>query len=1109
MIKNGVTRRPLFWALFAGISLVCILFSIKYFSQALPIAHINLTMNRQAALTQASIITKKYRLGPQTFQQAASFETDNDTQFFVELEAGGKKVFHDMMHKKLYEPYTWKIRQFHEAEHNEVTMLFTPNGTPYGFNETISETIAGAQLTTSKAQTLAEQFATLKWSLDLHPYKLIESAQEKRKSGRIDHTFVYERTDHQIGVGRYRLKLVVSGDKVTGLSHFVKIPDDFKRRYQEMRAANKSLATTSGILALLLYILGGGLLGLFFLAKSGSLIWRMPLICAGILSTLQFAAGINNIPSAWMTYDTALSSQNFLILYLLQTFILALAFCALMTVAFATAEGLTRKAFGTHPQLWKLWLQDVGSSTTVLGRTVAGYLMVGIQMALVVTIYLFANRFFNWWWPSDLLIDPNILSTRLPWLSSISNALNAGFLEECLFRAVPLSCAALLGNHFGKRAWWIGGAFIVQALIFGGAHADYPAQPAYARLLELIIPSFMFGGMYLRYGLLPAIITHSVFDLALMSLPLFVTSASGMLFNQFFVILAALIPLLAVLNARLRTGKFTTLAASYYNAAWQPETAVLNTQDDHLHHEVPYRSTQKITKKIFLILGLLGGISWIALTRFHQNAPRLDLNQTQAIQLARRELIKKNIILSDEWKALAITADDQSTTNQHKFVWQADKSLYKKLIGSYLVPPLWIVRFVNFDRTVEQKSEEYRVFISKTGTILRFEHQLPETLAGAQLSEEQARSIANKQVLELCDVQSEQLKFISTQADKKPNRMNWTFTFSNPLVYTLKEGEARIALYVSGDTVTNTVQGIYVPEQWERDDRKQLNIMMLIKIICLLMLFTGFIFVIVKNKTLSFSPAVAFFSFILLLLYTLFSSYNMWPAFMSQFNTSEPLGHQFFMLLISLGVGSLIRSLILAFMFGLVFTRHVTEKLHNKPASFIAGISLGLLALGVISIINLMLSSFYPIWASYEALRFQSLFVGTALAHIFSYTILVAFALLVLKSVIKTERQWQLTTTTLFIMSICVGIAIAGVQSFPTIFLWILAGLIEGIMLFFAYYFVLRADYKAIVPMLATFMVGLLIQQAAFNAYPWSMASHGIAALCIMLTCMALFKRTA
>ena len=79
-----------------------------------------------------------------------------------------------------------------------------------------------------------------------------------------------------------------------------------------------------------------------------------------------------------------------------------------------------------------------------------------------------------------------MLAAYFPWLSSIAISLQAGFWEECLFRAIPTAGAALLGQRYGRSRLWIAGAFLLQMIIFGAAHANYPAQPAYARVVELL-----------------------------------------------------------------------------------------------------------------------------------------------------------------------------------------------------------------------------------------------------------------------------------------------------------------------------------------------------------------------------------------------------------------------------------------------------------------------------------------------------------------------------------------------------------------------------------------------------------------------------------------------
>ena len=191
----------------------------------------------------------------------------------------------------------------------------------------------------------------------------------------------------------------------------------------------------------------------------------------------------------------------------------------------------------------------------MLGRTAAGYLFVSVFFAYDVVLYLVATRKFGWWAPAEALVHPDVLATYAPWLSAIANSLQAGFWEESLFRAVPIAGAALIGDRFGKRRLFIVIAFVVQAIIFGSGHAPYQNQPAYARPVELIIPSMGFGLLYLYFGLLPGIILHFVFDTVWFALPIFVAHAPGIWLQRSMVVVVALVPLWIVLLRRRFAGR--------------------------------------------------------------------------------------------------------------------------------------------------------------------------------------------------------------------------------------------------------------------------------------------------------------------------------------------------------------------------------------------------------------------------------------------------------------------------------------------------------------------------------------------------------------------------
>src|SRR5215467_8265793 len=533
-------RRPVFWIVFIALSLAAAVFTFRNFSTAFPLVSIDLKMDRKDALREARLLAQKYAWPPKGFDQAAEFGTEQEVQNFIELEGGGKPELSRILKEKIYAPYTWRVRHFKEGDAHEALVRFTPEGEPYGFNIKLPDQDKGASIPVSEAQQIAETAAKTDWNIDFSRYKLVESSKDDRPGGRTDHGFVYERQDERIREGRYRLRLVVGGDKLTELTHFVQIPEAFTRRYDQLRSVNDAINAVLSIAVFGPYLLGFCGIGLFVMIRRHWVIWRQPMVWGLFIALLMGLQQLNSWPLAWMNYDTAVPASGFAIRQVMSAVGIFGLFAVLLTITFMAAETLSRRAFPHHVQLWKVWSPNVASSPLVFGETVIGYLLVAPFFAYEIVLYFFAQEKLGWWTPSDSLVNPDMFANYLPSLSAIAQAAQAGFWEECLFRAAPLASAALIGEKLGKRRTFIGAAMILQALVFASGHAGYANQPAYARVVELIIPSFAFGSLYLAFGLLPGIVLHFAYDTVWMSLPLFVSSTGRAHIEQAIVILVVL-----------------------------------------------------------------------------------------------------------------------------------------------------------------------------------------------------------------------------------------------------------------------------------------------------------------------------------------------------------------------------------------------------------------------------------------------------------------------------------------------------------------------------------------------------------------------------------------
>jgi hypothetical protein len=810
-------RRPAFWIALALAAAAAAAVGIRYFPDAFSIVALDITMDRGRALAEARAIAARDGLGPPGFQQAASFAGDQEAQTFVELEGGGKEAFTRMLRDGFYAAYRWRVRHFKAGETNETTIAFTPDGRPYGFGETLDEAAPGAALDAAAARRIAEEGASERWNVDLAAYTLVEQGQERRPGGRVDHTFTYERTGIAFGEGRLRLRLAVSGDRLTGVDHFVRIPEAFTRRYASMRSANDLIGIGSTVGMALLYVFGGIGVGLFFMMRKRWVLWRPAAAWGVAVGGLQALAAANEFPLIWMSYDTAIPRATFLAQQAALLGAAFVGFSVFFALSFMAAETLTRRAFGGHPQLWRAWGTDAGSSIQILGRTVSGYLLVSVFFAYDVILYLVMTKVFGWWSPAEALIHPDVLATYAPWLSAIANSFQAGFWEEALFRAVPIAGAALIGDRFGQRRLFIAVAFVVQAIIFGGGHAPYPNQPAYARPVELIIPSIGFGLLYLYYGLLPGIILHFAFDVVWFALPIFLADAPGIWFQQFMVVALTLVPVWVVLWRRWQTGRWTELPPLLRNAAWTPRPP---PERELVFVERPRGRLGPRTRTAWLAAGALALVAVIAAVATSARTPygARPVSRARAESAAREALQARGVTLAPKWRVMA-TPDDGSG-GPHQFVYEtAGETRWRELLGVYLPKPRWRVRVATFTGDIAERAEEWQLLVNDAAQVTNVRHVLPEGREGAALDEASARQLARRAVQARFGLSGAQVKEISARPAKQKARTDWTFTFADATVAPLPQGEPRIDAAIAGDEVTAVSRYVFVPEGWERAQR--------------------------------------------------------------------------------------------------------------------------------------------------------------------------------------------------------------------------------------------------------------------------------------------------
>jgi len=1071
-----MTRRPPFWIILSLLSISGVMYFIKNYDTAFPALSVDIKMNREMALEEADRLAKQYNFLPADYRKAVSFDGDRNFQTFVELEGGGLDTFKMFYMEEIYYPYKWRVRHFQEKNPNELSLWFTPSGKPYSFSQKLSEEEPGAVLGRDSAFAIALSSLKEDWFFDISSYELVDESEKIQPGGRVDHSFTFQRAGITIGEnGFIRLRLTVQGDQLGELVHFAHVPEAFNRRFSEMRSANDTIAFSATIAVYLIYGLLGIVVSIFFLMRERRILWKKALGWGMLVGLFQVLIQLNFIPMMWMGYDTAVSENSFMTEIIVQLLLIFVLQSSLYTLSFIAAESLTRKAFPNHLQFWRLWSEGAGASTRVLGQTLGGYLATGIFMFYAIAFYTFVTKNLGWWAPADTNYDPNLLAAYFPWLTSIGISLGAGFWEECLFRAVPLAGAALIGDRYGKRNLFIGVAFVLQAIIFGAAHANYPVQPAYARLIELMIPSFLFGFIYLRFGLLAGIIMHYAYDVAMISLQLFTAEIPGIVFQRFMVILFLLIPLWVVLYFRFKSRRWVINIGHLNNSEWEIPPAPQDFPKTLIHEAGLEKQSTLVNYRNLIAIGIVGLILLVASIRFDVDQPKMEVSKEEAIVIADKALLDFGFIPDSQWTME--TRHNSFEGQNDRFIWQEYGSeVYHKLSGIYLSVPVWEVRYRKYKGDVAQRAEQYSCFVNPSGERTVIWHQLPEDRESISLNEEEARSIVIEHIVSQYDMDRSTFKELEANSFKKPNRLDWQFIFQDTTTLIMDEGQLRITVNLAGDNISSSRRSVFVPEEWKRDEEDKKSKWNPLKILLGLVKTFSLAYILIYGTIRwtkkEFNTQLFMQIFLFLSVIGIIDLWSDMPNRLFNFKTEQPYGDQLYQAILigAIGIlfGSLIKAIIISSsqnMIRNIMPIHGRTRIEN-------GVYIGLFLLGIYSVLTTLYPTLGPKFGYWWPLNDRIPMWGQVYNSLSEYINIFIDVLSIVLCMSYITNNWQKRLPLGISYLLLIGFAITSQNrgAFEAIPLWILFSIISASIFFFIHKEVIRFN-----PSLIPIIIGVIV----------------------------------
>src|SRR5215472_7074530 len=302
--------------------------------------YLKLSVDAKTARAKADEILRARGVDPNSYKHAVVFAeiADPATNEFLRQRVGIARV--NEIYDKQVPGAVWQVRYFRDSQPEEYTVKLKPDGSLFAFQHKISEDAPGASLKKEEAIARGEKFLRDERKLDLKQWTLVETDTETRPH-RVDHLLTWQEntpldsgaasTAGGSGHAYVRVRVALLGDEITdyrrsyfrragsadenevaseGFSTYIKIPDDWRRKQEEMTLPREFL--NFGIAILL--ILGMGITALILFLKNlrseavRSIPWRRlslwalwGLVCFYVVYLLG-----DRIPNALNAYNSAI-----------------------------------------------------------------------------------------------------------------------------------------------------------------------------------------------------------------------------------------------------------------------------------------------------------------------------------------------------------------------------------------------------------------------------------------------------------------------------------------------------------------------------------------------------------------------------------------------------------------------------------------------------------------------------------------------------------------------------------------------------------------------------------------------------------------------------------
>jgi len=801
-------------------------------SSVFPTASLNLSVSRQQILDKARFFASKYGYDGNIFPMPGQFASPSQAQpkakdkptkdiesivftsfeeakTFLEWELGLNRSAKLMQGE--IPIWAWSVRFCREFAMEQFRVWLSPDGKLIGFSRNIEPERPMKSLNHQEAIYLASDFLKGEAAVVPGTCKLVRD-ENRGQLHRTDYTFVFEDQTKDYAGGKLRHYIGISGDKITGYTRYLFVPDSFSRKYENLRSYNNLLQNIASIFYGTLQIIS--VLVVPWAISRKEMRFRFAVFGGLIMALVSLLDRINDFESYRTSYDTAVAYSDFVLGYFTRSGASALGSALVGAILFGGADTLYRRFYPDRVAL-ENFLRLPGFLTSEGCKALSvGYLVAGIHLGWIVLYYLLGDK-LNFWCPSGI-DSVETLSSAMPFYSAISLGLHAASQEETVARIVGLS---IVQRATGK--FWL--ANLAQAMIWAFMHSSYPQQPCFARGIELTVVGLFYGYILRRYGLLPCFIGHYLLDAFLDVKPLFSVGAAQpfLWFSSLLPLLPFALLLIVSLAVRsLRRSSHFDLAAfdlSLTNRAL-PSAAAPLVDNAKLEESasVEHFQYKGFSRRFRIVASLFSLLALVATFFFHLPVPgdnsRVKINAFQAMDRASQILKQAGINVSHHM-VLPTLFSNVGTYEMQYLYEKVGREKMLALCNQTQPGLLWSVRYFRF-----RDPTEYHVELRGDGSEYSLNLTEDDDAPGKRISEKEATAIALAYIKRV-HPEYKNFKLSKVSWEDEKNRRDYSFEFGVP-EYQVGDAPYRFSLQVVGDLPCNFSQAWQIPEAWSFERSK-------------------------------------------------------------------------------------------------------------------------------------------------------------------------------------------------------------------------------------------------------------------------------------------------